>query len=272
MFSKLDIIKAFHQLELHKDSRYLTTIITHLGLYRYLRLHMGVSCASEVFTEEIRRMFEGIPGQANMTDDILVYGDSWEAHDKSLMMVLERLENRGVTLRADKCEFYKEELTFFGLRSTKNGVSPTEDRCRALKEAAVPVNAKELRSFLCTVLWSARFIKDICSISEPLWSLLRKQVKWRWTEVEQASFEKIKNSISTRCMAYFNVKWSTEVIVDAGPSGIGAVLCQYNPENNDDRRIVCFASRMLTDVERRYSQCENEALAAVWGPSVFGYT
>ena len=49
----------------------------------------------------------------------------------------------------------------------------------------------------------------------------------------------------------------------------GAVLCQYNPENNDDRRIVCFASRMLTDVERRYSQCEKEALAAVWGPERF---
>jgi hypothetical protein len=139
----------------------------------------------------------------------------------------------------------------------------------SLKEAAIPCNVKELRSFLCTFLWSARFIKDICSVSEPLWKLLRKENKWIWGEVEQKAFEDVKNSVSTKCMAYFNSKWNTELVVDAGPNGIGAVLCQYNPEDSDDRRIVSFASRMLTDVERRYSQCEKEALAAVWGPERF---
>ena len=106
-------------------------------------------------------------------------------------------------------------------------------------------------------------------MSEPLWKLTRKDCKWVWSDEQQQTFEKLKQSISTRCMAFFNVKWETEVIVDASHTGIGAVLCQYNPINREDRRIVCFASRMLTDVERRYSQCEKEALAAVWGPERF---
>lgn len=46
MFSKLDITKAFHQLELDEESRNHTTITTHIGLFRYRRLHMGISCAS----------------------------------------------------------------------------------------------------------------------------------------------------------------------------------------------------------------------------------
>jgi hypothetical protein len=54
VFSKLDLTKAFHQLELAEESRNLTTITTHLGLFRYLRLHMGISVASEVFTETLR--------------------------------------------------------------------------------------------------------------------------------------------------------------------------------------------------------------------------
>ena len=54
-------------------------------------------------------------------------------------------------------------------------------------------------------------------------------------------------------------------MVDASPVGLGAVLGQFNPQNSTERRIVCFASRLLTDVEQRYSQCEKEALAAVWG-------
>ena len=66
-------------------------------------------------------------------------------------------------------------------------------------------------------------------------------------------------------MAYFNRKLKTELIGDASPVGLSAVLAQVNPEDNKDRRYVCFASRLLTDVERRYSQCEKEALGAVWG-------
>ena len=37
LFSKIDLIKAFHQMMLAKESRYLTTITTHMGLYQYLR-------------------------------------------------------------------------------------------------------------------------------------------------------------------------------------------------------------------------------------------
>jgi len=52
--------------------------------------------------------------------------------------------------------------------------------------------------------------------------------------------------------------------VDASPVGLGAVLRQQNPANPSERHIVALASRALTDVERRYSQIEKEALAIVW--------
>lgn len=48
VFSKLDISKAFHQLNLDESSRNYTTITTHIGLFRYKRLHQGVSCASKL--------------------------------------------------------------------------------------------------------------------------------------------------------------------------------------------------------------------------------
>lgn len=42
------------------------------------------------------------------------------------------------------------------------------------------------------------------------------------------------------------------------------MLHQVNPYNPKERQIVSCISRMLTDVERRYSQCEKEALGLVW--------
>ena len=53
-------------------------------------------------------------------------------------------------------------------------------------------------------------------------------------------------------------------MVNASPEGVGAVLTQVNPNDENDRRVICCASRLLSATERKYSQCEKEALAAVW--------
>ena len=52
----------------------------------------------------------------------------------------------------------------------------------------------------------------------------------------------------------------TEVICDASPVGLGAMLVQYE-KNNPKPRIVAYNSKALTEVETRYSQIEREALA-----------
>ena len=88
------------------------------------------------------------------------------------------------------------------------GVSPTEERVKALKECATPTDVKSLRSFLCTALWSARFMKDICTIAEPLWRLTKNGMAWQWTTTEQNAFQALKDAISTKCMGYFRKDWA----------------------------------------------------------------
>ena len=38
VFSKIDLKAGYHQLELHPESRYITTFSTHKGLFRYKTL------------------------------------------------------------------------------------------------------------------------------------------------------------------------------------------------------------------------------------------
>ena len=265
LFSKLDLNKAFHQMQLAEESRNLTTITTHKGLFRYKRLHMGIASASEIFTEQVREILAHLPGQVNMTDDILVFGKTTEEHHSNLIAVLKRLEEMGFTLNLEKSEFYQEELTFFGLRFTPRGISPTENRVKAIQEAPAPEDAKALRSFLCSITWSSRFMRNICTIAEPLWRLTKTGAVWKWEDEECAAFEAVKRAISTDCVGYFKKDWSTVLTVDASPFGLGAVLQQFNPEDPGQKQVVCCISRMLTEIERRYSQCEKEALGVVWG-------
>ncbi len=57
--------------------------------------------------------------------------------------------------------------------------------------------------------------------------------------------------------AYFDMQKDIEIVVDASPVGLAALLVQ-------EERVVIYASRALTNVEMRYSQTEREALAVVW--------
>lgn len=58
-FSKLDIKNAFHRVEIHPNSRHLTTFITSKGLYRYKRLMFGITCAPELFQKMLERILTG---------------------------------------------------------------------------------------------------------------------------------------------------------------------------------------------------------------------
>ncbi|CAF0905365.1 unnamed protein product [Brachionus calyciflorus] len=171
-FSKADIPKAFHQLKIALASIRHTTITTHRGLYRYKRLHMGISSTSEEFTEQIRKILEGLPMQLNMTDDVLVFAMTDEQHDRNLLLVLQRLEEHA------------------------NGKAPTEELSHSLREATPPSNVKELRSFLGLIQCNSRFIKDTCTITEPLWNLKKKNTEWNWTEEHNLALSKLKDSIT----------------------------------------------------------------------------
>lgn len=86
-FTKLDLNAGYHQLEIHPDSRYITTFTTHVGLRRYTRLNFGISSAAEVFQNTIQQVLHGIPNVRNISDDIIVYGKTRDEHIVSLQAV-----------------------------------------------------------------------------------------------------------------------------------------------------------------------------------------
>src|SRR5436190_6540738 len=80
LYSKLDLNKGFHQLELSPESRDITTFATHLGLFRYKRLSFGICSAPEKFHQVVRQLILNIPGCINVSDDILIFGKSEHDH------------------------------------------------------------------------------------------------------------------------------------------------------------------------------------------------
>ena len=125
---KLDLKWGYHQPELSAISREITTFATPDGLFRYKRLLFGVCSASEQYQHEIASVLARIEGSENISDDIVVHGPDTETHDKRLHQTMERLQESGLTLNAEKCLFNMDRLVFMGMLLSEKGIGPTEDR------------------------------------------------------------------------------------------------------------------------------------------------
>ncbi|XP_046753091.1 uncharacterized protein K02A2.6-like [Diprion similis] len=267
-FSKIDLSRAYQQVELDDESKKLVVISTHRGLFAYNRLCFGVSPAPGLFQEEMGKILKGIEGVVCFYDDILIAGQTRDTHDERLQEVLNRLRDCGLTAQKKKCELFKTEVQFLGYVINKEGIHISERRIKAILEIPVPSNQKQLRAFLGVINFYAKFIKNYSEIVSPLYELLQKNVQWSWTKTRNDAFSKAKKClISHNVLVHFDTNLKVKLTCDASPTGIGAVLAHVF--DNDEIKPIAFASRMLTKAERNYSQIDREALAIVFAVKTF---
>jgi hypothetical protein len=253
VFSKVDFKEGYRQVLLAEKSRHLTVFSTHKGLYRDTRLSPGLNVGAEYFQLIVSEVLKGLEGQMNVSDDIIIYDKDVEEHDKRLHKLLELLESVGFTANLDKCKFRTKEIDFYGVNFSAEDMVPSA-RVEAFQQTSAPVTASEVRSLLATVNYSTRFIKNFASIIDPLRDLTKSDsISYNWLPKHQKAFVNLKAGLTTNKLAFLNPQWHTEVICDASPVGLGAILVQVNPDNPKERVIITFASRTLSKLERKYS-------------------
>lgn len=228
----------------------------------------GISCAPELFQKVMDTMVAGLEGIVVYLDDCVVSGRTQEEHDIRLNALLNRFKEYGVLLNWDKCVFNVERLECLGHELSTFGVKPMDSRVLAVQQFREPANIAELRSFLGLITYVGRFIPHLATKTDPLRALLRGDKKFHWTNIHQTAFDEIKRAvINIKHLGFFSPRDTTILVADASPTGLGAVLIQQ--DSKGDRRIISYASKALTDLERKYFQTEREALALVWAVDRF---
>jgi len=269
VFSKLDANCGYWQMELDKESYKLTTFITPFGRYFCQRLPFGISSAPEIFQREMQKILVDLPGVVCQMDDILVFGKDQHEHDYCLKRVLERLQQQGVTLNVEKCEFSKSEVRFLGHIVGNQGIKADPEKTRAIVNFPKPSNKKELRRFFGVVNYLGKFSAAVAENSVALRKLLSKDFEWYWGDQQEAEFRKLKQIMaSTPTLSPFTLGAETILSADASSYGIGAAILQ---RFDNDWKPIAYASRSLTATEKRYAQIEKEALAICWACEKFNY-
>jgi len=265
VFSVLDANSAFWQIRLDKNCADLTTFNTPFGRYRFLRLPFGLNSSAEVFAKRFHQAFENIPGVETYMDEMLIAGKDDKEHDERLRRVLDTARAKGIKLKPSKCSLRVKEVKFVGHVITEHGVKPDNSKIEAIQAMPCPTNRKELERFLGMINYLGKFLPNLSDVTAHLRELLKQDTEWQWLEQHTAAVTNLKTLVTQApVLAFYDTAKSVQLSVDASPDGLGAVLTQGG-------KPVAFASRSLTDCEKRYAQIEKEMLAVVYGAEHFHY-
>jgi hypothetical protein len=128
-----------------------------------------------------------------------------------------------------------------------------------------PKNRKALQRFIGIMNYDRCFVKGLSNLAQPLYHLLNKDVKFKWTNDHDETFEKIKKVWSETLELYIpDLNGKFELETDASLYGIGAVLRQ-------DCKPVAYISRTLNPAERNYGITDREILAGLWAMEKLAY-
>lgn len=114
-----------------------------------------------------------------------------------------------------------------------------------------------------------KFIPDLATLTENLRILTKKNTNFVWGDEQQLAFVQLKEALSSdAALGYYAIENKTQVYADASPVGLGAVLIQFK---QNEPRVISYASKSLSETEKRYCQTEKEALALVWAVERFHF-
>ena len=267
--SKIDLDYAYGQAKLSEEAakHCVFSIIggDFTGHYRFKKGFYGLSDIPTVFQEHIDNVLD-FKTPVWLDDIICMTNGSIEDHEK-VREVLMKLQKADYRASEKKTDLFKKESTWLGYFINQNGVKPIKDKTEARTKLAAPKNVKELKSFLGSVQHLSKFISNLSKKTDRRRKLLKKGVQWDWTTEIEKDFEKLKKEITEApCLAHFDPKRDNYITTDACNTGLGATLWQ---KEGVVFRPVAFASRFLTDCEKKYAIIELELLGALWEPEYF---
>ena len=264
VFSKIDLVQAYHHIRVHPDNECKTAITTPFGMFNYKFMPFGLRNSASTFQRMMDHIFSHLDCVFTYIDDILIFSESEESHLKDIKAVIDVLDKFNLKISLAKCVFCVPSLDFLGYNVSIGGLKPTESKVSELNSLTYPTNSKSLRRFLGMVGFYRKLIPHFASVVLPLTEKIRlfpNAKIFELTNSEKFAFDDIKFKLDnvTKLAHPLPNADQYQLVTDSSNYAVGAALHQLV---DGTPTPIGFFSKKLSQAQQKYSVFDRELLAA----------
>jgi RNase H-like domain found in reverse transcriptase/Integrase zinc binding domain len=196
-------------------------------------------------------------------DNILIFADMKEELERITKLVLEKLWEHDLFLKAKKCEFCQTRIEYLGMIIKEGKISMDAVKLGGIRDWPVSTTLKQTWSFLEFGNFYRKFISHYSELARPLNDLTKKDKKFEWTTKCQEAFDTMKKRFMEELVLLMpDQSKPFQIESDTSKVATGTILTQLN--SNGDQHPVAFLSKTFSETERKYEIYDRELLGIIW--------
>ncbi|OAF69467.1 reverse transcriptase [Intoshia linei] len=238
IFSTMYFTNGFWQISLVKSDRWKTAFTTSFGekMYQYKVMPQCLTNSPATCQRLMEKILRNIPCVTVYLDDVIIGFKIIDQHKKDLIKVFEAIRAAKLTLNPKKCVIGSHIIDH-------NGIRVDTEKVVSIQSIKTPNTVKRFRRFL--------------GISDPLYQVLKKNVKFYWGDSQELAFTKLKKSLTVAIVLTLpKENFDFTLKCNASNIDVGSVLMQNG-------HVIEYFSRKLTSTEQNYSTTQKELLAVL---------
>ena len=128
--TKIDLVKGYWQVPLTERAKEIASFVANGAVYQCQVMPYGLKNAPATFQRLMDRVVDGLRNCVVYIDDVVIYDTTWHDHVSNVAALFARLQNAGLVINLEKCEFVKARVQYLGYVVGQGCITPPQGQSR----------------------------------------------------------------------------------------------------------------------------------------------